>query len=393
MKPEQKLAAARHIVRKRAPYFQSALLGLIPRKAPGLGTIGVTDSMILLWDPDAVAAWSIEALAGGLVHEVCHVLRRHGERCKTHGYDKRLWNYAGDRAINDDLVRTGWKLPNDCLLPNQIGMADGLTEEAYYHAERQKNEESGEDDDRPRVGNGWCGSGAGREVPGEPADGRSKADIGRIRSTVAAAISSSKSRGNVPAGLLRWAQEELAPPKVRWQDKLARACRAAVAYKAGAVDYRYERPSRRQAGVGFGKGKPILPALRAPIPEVAVAVDTSGSMGQKELALAIAETAGILRAAGTPVTFLAGDAAVHAVAKIGDWRRLKDLMKGGGGTDFAPIVEGIAKLRPRPSVAVIITDGYGPAPEKPPAGTNVIWLLVGQGCKKPSTWGEEIICA
>lgn len=432
--PRDKLATARLAARQRYPYFSSALLNLIPREAPGLGTLGVTESMLLLWDPDAVARWSLEKLTGVLVHEVGHILRAHARRAKALGIigqDGRpldpqlakLWNVAGDLEINDDLAENHPEcfLPNDLeagLLPKKFKLEDGLTAEAYYADLRQQQEEQNEGDGQDGEGDGdgsegkgggpggdpmrgRCGSCAGNPVDGEPKgegsngqgnEGRSEVEVERVRKEVAEAVKAevSRGRGSVPAGWARWADATLTPPKVRWQDKLARICRNAVAWKAGAVDLHHRTMSRRQWGIGIGPGRPMLPALRAPIPHIGVIVDTSGSMGQSELNAALRETKGILTGVGARITFSANDAEVHELKTVTNWQELAKLLKGGGGTDFRPAFDAMEKAKPRPDVVVYITDGDGPAPDVAPAWCRTIWLLVGAHRRVPCSWGEFI---
>ena len=159
-------------------------------------------------------------------------------------------------------------------------------------------------------------------------------------------------------------------------------------FAAGAVEHRYDGPSRRQAGIGYGTGRPVLPRLRAPMPRVAVAVDTSGSMSGGDLDRAMGETSAILRAIGAPVTFLACDAAVHGVAKVAHLGQVQ--LKGGGGTDFRPIFEALADMRPRVDVVVVMTDGYGPAPDEELTGLRTIWLLIGGNERAPAAWGTTV---
>src|SRR6202008_1209761 len=106
-------------------------------------------------------------------------------------------------------------------------------------------------------------------------------------------IAHSKLAGTVPGGLLRWAKDILSP-KINWRTLLAAELRRAVAEVSGAVDYSYRRPSRRATVAG----DVVLPALRRPVPEVAVVCDTSGSMTEDLLAAALAEVEGLLRALG-----------------------------------------------------------------------------------------------
>jgi predicted metal-dependent peptidase len=227
--------------------------------------------------------------------------------------------------------------------------------------------------------------------PEEGDGGRTPEEMNAVRREVAEAIriEASKSQGSVPEGLRRWADSVLAPAKVRWQDKLRRMTRSCVAYRSGSADFTRSKVSRRQQGLGSARGVPMLAALHAPIPRVAVVVDTSGSMGDKELGVALRETRGVLQALGVPVQLCACDAQVHGLGKVKTWRDAAALLKGGGGTSFRPAFAALMAQRQRPELIIFITDGMGDAPEiAPPA--NVIWLLVGSYRTRPCTWGTFI---
>jgi predicted metal-dependent peptidase len=258
---------------------------------------------------------------------------------------------------------------------------------------------------KPVAGGGWDGSGGGRPLPIEKTYapqtdkvGRTPAEQRAIQRQVAEAVraAAAKGRGDVPGGLVRWAEEFLKPPKVDWRTKLGEVCRTAVKYRAGATTYTYSRPCRRQAVYGFGPGRPILPDMVQPVPRVAIAVDTSGSMSPRELADAVCEADGILKAIGASATFIACDATVGALREVRTRREVLAALVGGGGTDFRPVFEAVEKLRPRPEVVVFATDGQGPAPARPPAGVKTVWLLVGRGAQKPwfptgtQPWGEFV---
>lgn len=252
------------------------------------------------------------------------------------------------------------------------------------------------------VAKGRCGSGSGGEpLPGEEnwkgkAKGRSESDLDRMRRQVASDIvEASKGRGTVPDGFLRMAEKELKPPKIRWETKLRRAIRTNVAFAAGKVDYSRTRPNRRQSQFAtaarmLGGRSPILPSLVAPLPTVAIGIDTSGSMGSSELARAVSESQAVMRTLAAPVTFLACDSECTTPTKVRTWRDLLKNLKGGGGTDFRPIFDAVTALRPMPSVFVFVTDGMGPAPEAAPKGYETIWVLVGKYAHAPVEWGTQI---
>jgi len=396
LSPKDILAAGRLMAREKAPYFGAALLGLVPREAPGLGTVGVTDRGIMLWDPEAVGQWTVPQMAGALIHEVGHILRKHHERFI--GRDHARANQAMDLAQNDDIIAMGFELPPNGLYPKNMGFKPNLSAEEYYTLLEKKDAPKQE---KPSCGGGWCGSCAQRPVPGEPDEKgkdpaeRSEADMQRMAKQCAEEIrkaSTSKQAGTIPGSWQRWADDFLKPAKVRWQDKLSRTVRQGVTYAAGAVDHTYNRPSRRQGGIGFGPGRPLMPAFWAPQPIVDVVVDTSGSMGSQELGIAVRETNGILRTTGSKVRFCVCDAQVHGLTQIKTWREAAALLKGGGGTAFQPAFDAIAAQRDRPHVIVFVTDGYNYDPDglNPPKGAKVIWLLVGPMRQRPAPFGDVI---
>lgn len=249
----------------------------------------------------------------------------------------------------------------------------------------------------PTAGN--CGSCAqGRQMPwelGEPGDsqpGISPEQAELIRAATAAAIREYKSQGRVPAGLERWA-ESLLKPTVNWKRRLQAAVRQQLAWATGAVDYTYHRPSRRQSALPHV----VLPTLRKPQPEVAVIVDTSGSMSERELSQAIAEVAAILRSV-RHVTVLSVDSAVHLVRKV--FRPDQIRLVGGGGTSMAAGLERAAQLKPAPAVTVVITDGYTDWPDHKPKGLKrvIVALTNNSPDSVPSnspdsvpSWAEKVL--
>ena len=417
---------------RRSPYFQTALLSFVPVETPGLGTVASTADFLFLYDPEVIEKWAKENdayIPFAWFHELMHCILRHVDRVGSK--QPKLWNVACDLWINEQAVEAGYVMPPGGVLPGTFKFPPKLSPEEYYVLLLKKQEEQeaakgegegesgeggepgepgeggGEPDltpSKPTLGGGWCGSCAGNPVPDEPdgeesaeLGGRSEADVENIRRVTAEAVreQGAKGRGFVPSGLHRWAEEVLGAPTIAWQTLLARAARNAIAYRPGAVDYRYSRVSRRQAACGFGPGRPIMPALIAPVPRVALVLDTSGSMGSEDIKAGLSEASGVLRAVGADIQFCACDAKVHEMKKVRSVHALHALVKGGGGTDFHPAFEALAKLKERPEVVVFATDGGGSAPAKPPAGMHVIWLLIGSHKCHPyfdggAEWGQFI---
>jgi predicted metal-dependent peptidase len=369
------LAAARLKLSRERPYLNAALWVMQLRpivdgmKKGMAGPMGVDPWFRLYYDPEAISKWPVSEIAAVLYHEVGHLLREHAhraERMRLPFDDTRVvWNLAGDCEINDDIEGDGMALPKGACTPKAMGLTPHLFAEEYFELMMQGKS--------PKVkivgpGSGGCGSGAGGEKgeweDGPPVDGRdgvSPAEGRLVRDKVAQDVRQhAKSRGTVPGWLSRWAEQRLTAV-VDWRKTLAAMVRRACGDVRGLTDFTYTRPSRR----GGALKDIILPAMRQPTPRVAVVVDTSGSMGERELAQALAEIDGVLMAIGQRegVTVMAVDAAVAATKRVMKSRDV--VLAGGGGTDMRVGLSAAVALRPRPDVIVCVTDCATPWPMDP----------------------------
>lgn len=414
LSPGQRLAAARARGAQIMPYFRSGLQSLVPVERKGMGTLGVTKHSHLLVDYETLGQWTADEAGAVLLHEYLHVFLNHSDRfealmragaCSV--ADAKDWNYAADAEINDNLIEAGCQLPNidgDPITPASLNMPANRTAEEYF-AEllKRKQEGDGGGAGQSQGPGGWgqCGSGAGNPLPDEPnqaQDGRDpmdqhvqrKQDSGAIQQA-AKQSGSGRGRGTVPAGLARAADALLKPAEVPWQEKLGRAARNAVAHVMGHGDYTFTERNRMQHALDqmYGEDAPVLPGEWQPRAEVLFAVDTSGSIGDVQLHKVCSEADSVLRnLGGARMTFVSIDATIHTVARVKSVKELRAGLAGGGGTDFRPVFDLVGKLKPKPTIIIFATDGYGPAPEQPPPGVHTIWLIIdGQS---PCTWGEHI---
>jgi len=392
------LAAARLWAATRFPYLATGVFGAEVIADTGSGTVSVDESWRMHADPEVAAGWTAAQLGSVLIHHVCHLLRTHGERAQGAGVrpdEAADWIRAADAEINDDLVPAGLELPGHPVLPRDLRAEDGLLAEQYFDAIRRHattpagGQGAGTGADSQARSGRWldCGSGAdGIPRPGQGDGGLSRWQADLLRRQVAQeVIAHGKQAGTAPTGLLRWAEEVLSP-KVNWRAMLAAELRRAIAEVSGAVDYSYRRPSRRSAVAG----PVVLPALRRPVPEVAVVCDTSGSMTEDLLAMVLAEVEGLLRALGLArqVRVLACDTAVAPVQRVTSARQVQ--LVGGGGTDMGAGIGAAAALRPRPAVTVVLTDGYTPWPEQAPKGMRVVVGLIGDQAPEAPAWTRSV---
>ena len=409
MLPE-KISAARLALARRRPYVSAALWALQPVERPGLGTLAVDRWWRLYYDPATVQEWSVEELTGVLYHEIWHLLRGHPERATTISAEPMAWNIAADAEINDDILgeTNALNLPKGVVTPEAMGWDPNLLAEQYYELLKRQGEQggqnkqhgpgerplSGQEPPKPGRSGRSCGSCAhGRQEAweeGEPGEGKTpgirEAQAEAIRRKVAQEIlEAAKRRGDIPGSVKRWAEEKLGPPKVDWRRELAASVRWAVASQSGATDYTRSRPNRRQAAYG----SVLMPALCRPTPEVAVVVDTSGSMEDGLLTQALAELKGVLQSlGGRTATVLAVDATVQSCGRV--FRPEQVHLAGGGGTDMRVGIEAALERRPRPQVVVVLTDGLTPWPETAPQGVRVVVGLIGEERGEAPEWARVV---
>ncbi|MFD8342968.1 VWA-like domain-containing protein [[Kitasatospora] papulosa] len=379
-----KLLAARYRAAAERPYLASALYALTVVASDEVPTMGVDRYWRCYVSPGFVDRTPVAELAAVWVHEVAHLLRDHHGRAEllppADRRDRHRVNVAQDCEINDDLIADGLPLPAGRMEPRLFGLPEGQLFEAYLPALP------------PSPVTHDCGSGAhGQPSDWESGDRAGPAGVGAVeaealrRHTAEAMRAHARARGALPGGWKRWADEVL-EPTVDWRRALAGAVRDAAAWASGAIDYTYRRPSRRSAAL---RGI-VLPSLRRPLPRVAVVIDTSGSMGEAEMAAALGEVTGVLREVGVRgnrVTVLACDADVQAVSRVTATGQIT--LGGGGGTDMRVGIAAALAGPERPSVVVVLTDGLTPWPDETPS-CRLVAALVGPSAPAPPPWIETV---
>ena len=111
-------------------------------------------------------------------------------------------------------------------------------------------------------------------------------------------------------------------------------------------------------------------------------------MSSDLLEAALSEVQGVLKAVGAQITFVVCDAAVHGIKPVRTIKEAMGMMVGGGGTMLEPAVKAMSELKPKPSIAIILTDGYCDDP--PNHGLNLVWTIVGGNKDFAPTHGDVI---
>lgn len=367
----RQLSIARLRAARTAPYLAAALAAMRPTEAPGLGTFGVDAGWRLHIDPDLFDRWTLDEVAGVLLHEVSHLLRDHASR-RPHHIDPVLWNVCGDLEINDDLATAdGVVLPNP-LLPSTFGLPDHLTAEQYLDRLTEP---------APTLPDPRCGSAAhgvtGPDDPGGPGGPTgmpaplSDLEADMIRRRTAHQI---RAAGTAPGHWRDWADSHL-QAVIPWTRLLARiAGRTGDTRRNGGVDHTFRRPSRRTR-----PGGPTLPSLHGRQPTVGIVIDTSASMTDDDLAAAVTETRAAIRAAG-PITLIWCDTTAIIHHKV---RRPDPTSITSGGTDMRAGIRAAHNLGV--DLTVVITDGHTPWPDQPQPNTIIV-LVSDDPAPPPDGW-------
>lgn len=392
----EKLFAARLLAVRERPYLAAALFALRPVESKRTPTMAVDRHWRCYVSPAFVDRTPVEHLAGVWVHEVSHLLREHHDRGDRYakrndlsGPGERLrMNIAADFEINDDVYGDGLDPPPDAAYPERHNLPTGRLMEDYLGLFRLGPAYDGLI---------WldCGSGADGgerewDLGPDGADGLSAHERDAVRFRVAEGM---RGRGDVPAGWQRWAEDAFQPPQ-EWRDLLGAAIRAAVTGGGSGQDYAFGRPARRASALSGV----VLPALRTRPPRVAVVIDTSGSVSDAELGSALVEVAAIGRAVGgrrDAVSVLSCDAAAGAAQRL--CRAEGIPLLGGGGTDMRAGMERALRIRPRPDVVVVLTDGDTPWPSEQPSARTVVGLFPRDGAiaweARPPEWARVVTIA
>lgn len=359
----------------------------------GLKT-AATDGRHIVINPAYLAGLKVPERVGLLCHEMSHLVGLHPQRAKHYAslgeikgkpFDKDHANRAMDWVINADIVTT---VPDAALNPSWLLRPDVRGDELWedVYARTWQEQPGGKPCTAGAMGKGLRGQkgdpeadargGAFDEIldpPVDPVTGDvDLPEANEFREAVAKAASVAKAMGQLPASLKRLV-DEILEPTVSWADHI----RMLIAGKIGARHETWNKPNRRRLAL---HPIVIMPGKRGYGAEtVVVAVDTSGSIGERELAAFMGEVGGILNDCKPKrIVVLGCDSRISSeeeVTTLDDVCELADKgLGGGGGTAFEPVFEWCEENQVVPETLVYLTDGYGSYPQVAP-GFPIVWAM------------------
>lgn len=411
-----KLAAARTRLILDKP-FLGALVMRLPMKAadPAWCKTTATDAKHFYYNKQFIDDLSLAQTQFILAHEALHCALSHFAR-RQHRV-KHRWDLACDLAINPILINDGLSPTPDTLYDSQF---DGMTAEEIYPSIEDNDERETEDQhvydneqtsqqNNPQQQNTKQGGGERSDDP-QQGGGDQQKDEQQQAGGGRAELDDKAGGAPQPQPLT---QDERDALNVQWQQRLAGAAQLAMQagkmgeamarlvdhllqpqlpwrmllarYMTGIArdDYSFQRPSRRE-------GAAILPSLRSNQIDVAIVLDTSGSISEAEIGEFVSEVDAIKGQMRARISLYACDDKLGAdqpwLFEAWETFSVPDNLPGGGGTDFRPAFDFIRRRGRQPDLLVYFTDAEGTFPDSEPT-FPVIWLVKGRGT---TPWGQRV---
>lgn len=365
---QRKVGKAKSLLILDHPFFGTACTKRPIIYTDTVPTAAMSATGQMYMNVDFCAPLSVKQLMFLLAHEAMHYMLAHGLR-RGHR-DPQAWNVAADKVINDTLI--------------DAGVGDFIDGGVTLDGAREMAAESlyDENDDGDGQGPGGLGNDIGdpTDADGQPLDDatihqlEAEAKIDAIQSAKAA-----KAVGKLPASIERII-EELVNVTTPWYDILER-------FMAGKIKdgYSWNRPNRRFIARNiYIPGTDYVPKMGP----VVIGVDTSGSIGDDEIAMFNAHINRIIDTCNPEVVHVVY--CDYDVAGVDEYTPqdfpVTIQCKGGGGTSFKPVFDWIDNNAIDPECVVYLTDGYGDQSEFT-TNHETVWLTTGT---EAFDWGHVI---
>jgi predicted metal-dependent peptidase len=321
----------------------------------------------------------IEFLFG---HEVLHCVYDHfgrrGER------DPQLWNIANDYCVNSDLKkhRVGEFITSvPCLYDHKF---DGMSSEEVYDILYENAEKLDLNSLLDKmIDEHMDGEGEGDGDGDEDGKGKrpklSDEERAKIRDEIKEAMLSAAQTceaGNLPAGVKRLIQD-LTEPQMNWRELLRMQLESTI-----KSDYTWMRSSRK----GWDMDA-VMPGMRTTEAiDIAVAIDTSGSISTEQCKDFLSEIKGIMESFDSyRIHVFTFDTDTYNPQQYNS-DNLEDIteydIQGGGGTDFDAIFKYLKDAEIEPKRLVVFTDGYPFGSWGDENYCDTVWII--HGDKNPN---------
>ncbi len=397
---EKRLVKARTQLMLDKPFLGNLVLRLPLKAAGSWCKTSATDAKSFYYNPEFIERLDSHQIKFVLIHEALHCALTHFARRGNR--KKHTWDLACDFAINPLLIKEGFHPPLDVPIFRQY---EGMIAEEIYpmiddnldqepmdqHLYDDQNNEDSKDsdggmreDDLTQQEKNQSGESKNNQSTSSLAQRPQSLNPDEIeklatqwQKNLASSAQLAQEAGKLDGEFAKLIDFFL-QPRVSWQSLLS-----TFMSRLARDDFSYSRPSRRP-------GNAILPTLRSHQIDIAVAIDTSGSISQQEIDEFVSEINAIKSTIRSSITLIACDDKIFPSSpwRYESWEEINfpASLGGGKGTNFRPVFELLNSLDNPCDVLIYFTDAKGLFPEEIP-NYPVLWLVKG---KEGVPWGDRI---
>lgn len=383
----EKLITARIALLLKAPFFGNLATRMQLVNADDWCPTAATDGRKFYYNTEFIEKLPAKQLEFLVGHEVLHAVYDHMGRRGDR--DPMIFNVANDFAVNSDLIdqKVGERINVVPMLydPKYRGMS---SEEIYDDLMKNAKKISLDQLVEQLLDEHLDGSGSDGDDDDEDGDKKGKGrpqltdeEKQQIRDEIREAVLNAAQQagaGNLPAGVKRLIKD-LTEPVIDWRTLLEQQIQSTI-----KSDFTWMKPSRR--GWHMDAIMPgMLPGTQI---DICVAIDTSGSISERDIKDFMAEIKGIMEAYDEyKIHVWCFDTDVYN-PQVFTSENLEDITAyepaGGGGTDFMVNYQWMKDNDIEPKKFVMFTDGMPFGEWGDEQYCDVCWIIKGNpGCEPP----------
>ena len=307
-----------------------------------------TNGRDVMYNPSFIDTLSQDELNFVVLHEAMHKVYQHMSLWrKLWKDDAMLANQSADYVVNASIREADpygnlTKMPESALYDKQY---EGMSTKQIYDLLKKDKEKNGGSGKEGHDSHDWSG-----------AEGLSDEEVKDTAKQIDQALRQGEIIRGKMAGNKNRSVNELLEPKVDWREQLREFVNATCKNKDKTS---WKRPHKRFIGQDI-----YMPSLIGEaIGKVVIGIDTSGSIGDKELNEFLSEVVGIcddVSPESIELIYWDYDVASHETYNQGDYNALVQTTKpaGGGGTRVGCVNAYLKEKQIHPEAIIILTDGY-----------------------------------
>jgi predicted metal-dependent peptidase len=357
-----KIIVARVGLLLRHPFFGNMATRLGIQECDEWCPTAATDGRNLYYNTKFFSKLSAREIEFVIAHEILHCVFDHIGR--TEQRDRQIYNVACDYIVNNTLVRDNiGEKPKDIPIFQDFKYEGWSSERVYDEIYKKYDEkqlqklgqlldehlEWGDDNNQGQGKND-----KNKEEGQKKKPAFSKEELRKIRDEIKDSILQSAQAagaGNLPKEVERIVQS-MTNPKMNWREILQTQIQSTI-----KSDYSFMKPSRK----GWHSGVVLPGSQFEQTIDIAVAIDASGSISEKQLTVFLSEIKSIMdQYKDYRIKVWTFDTEVYNEQDYGpnDGDISQYAITGGGGTDFMCNWEYMKKNDIVPKRLIMFTDGY-----------------------------------